>query len=204
MNCCLKNGIHKHSPRSRVHVEVLHFISRSSIERHSYNRMDFVHVGDDFRGYVEIIWPRLSALGSPEFSETLEAAGFPALFLYATGSPVTSPSWTLQDSDSEKSHDTSFSTVATGFPALSSIKPPRYTSFSFTWELGASSGIELLLVLLAGFPAAMSFAGSEDVIIFFADQELAETVKDRFIAVGLDFATILSSSFCSCTLFAIF
>ena len=43
----------------------------------------------------------------------------------------------------------------------------------------------------------MSFPGSEDVIRFFADEELAGTVEDRFKAVGLDFATIL-------TLFAIF
>ena len=46
----------------------------------------------------------------------------------------------------------------------------------------------------------MSFPGSEDVIRFFADEELSGTEEDRFIAVGLDFATIRSSSFCSCTL----
>ena len=34
--------------------------------------------------------------------------------------------------------------------------------------------------------------------VFFADEELAGTIQDKFIAVGLDFATILSSSFCSC------
>ena len=50
----------------------------------------------------------------------------------------------------------------------------------------------------------MRFTGSEDVIRFFADEELAGTIEDRFIAVGLDFATNLSSSFCSCTLFTIF
>ena len=50
----------------------------------------------------------------------------------------------------------------------------------------------------------MSFPGSEDAIRFFEDEELAGTVEDKFIAVGLDFATILSSSICSCTLFAIF
>ena len=43
----------------------------------------------------------------------------------------------------------------------------------------------------------MSFPGSEDVIRFFADEEQAGTVEDKFIAVGLDFATILSSSVCS-------
>ena len=40
--------------------------------------------------------------------------------------------------------------------------------------------------------------------VFFADEELAGTVEDRFIAVRLDFATIISSFFSSCTLFAIF
>ena len=50
----------------------------------------------------------------------------------------------------------------------------------------------------------MSFSGSEDVFRFFADEELAGIVEDRFITVGLDFATVLSSSFCSCTLFAVF
>ena len=34
-------------------------------------------------------------------------------------------------------------------------------------------------------------------------RKLAETIKDRFIAIGFDFATILSSSLCSCILFAI-
>ena len=57
--------------------------------------------------------------------------------------------------------------------------------------------------MLAGF-LALSFNGSEDVIRFFADEELAGKVEDRFIAVCLDFATIPSSSFCSCVLFAIF
>ena len=42
------------------------------------------------------------------FFEILEAAGFSALLLYATSLPVTSSSWTLQDSDSENSHNTSF------------------------------------------------------------------------------------------------
>ena len=46
--------------------------------------------------------------------------------------------------------------------------------------------------------------GLLDAIGLFADEELAGTVEDRFIAVGLDFAQIVSSSsFCSCTLFAI-
>ena len=38
---------------------------------------------------------------------------------------------------------------------------------------------------------------------FLRNEELAGTCEDKFIAVGFDFATILSSSFCSCILFAI-
>ena len=50
---------------------------------------------------------------------------------------------------------------------------------------------------------AMSFPGPFDVFASFADEEHAETVEDTFIAIGFDFATILSSSFCSCILFVI-
>ena len=38
---------------------------------------------------------------------------------------------------------------------------------------------------------------------FFAYEEFAGTCEDKFIAASFDFATILSSSFCSCILFAI-
>ena len=49
----------------------------------------------------------------------------------------------------------------------------------------------------------MSIPGLFDAIGWFTDEELVETVDVRLIAVGVDFATILSSSFCSCILFAI-
>ena len=67
-------------------------------------------------------------------------------------------------------------------------------------RLDAASGFEFLLSLASGFPEAMSFSGPFDAIGSFEDEELAETVEDRFI--GFDFATIISS-FCSCILFAI-
>ena len=63
---------------------------------------------------------------------------------------------------------------------------------------------EFLLTLLSGSPVAMSFPGLLDEIgFFFADEELAGTVEDRLIAVSFDVAAILSSSFCSCILFAL-
>ena len=92
-------------------------------------------------------------------------------------------------------------------PLLRQVSPRFHPSTRQCIHLSASlenSALRQLLVLLASFPAAMSFPGSEDVIRFFADEELAGTVEDKFIAAGLDFATLLSSSFCSCTLFAIF
>ena len=84
------------------------------------------------------------------------------------------------------------------------VSPRCHPSTRQSLVLGTSSSLEFLLVLLAGFPAAMSFPRSEDVIRFFADEELAGTNEDKFIAVGLDVATLLSSPFCSCTVFAIF
>ena len=41
----------------------------------------------------------------------------------------------------------------------------------------------------------MSIPGLLDAIGWFTDEELVETWEDRFIAVGFDFATILSSPF---------
>ena len=37
----------------------------------------------------------------------------------------------------------------------------------------------------------------------FGDEELAETIEDKFIDTSFYFTTILSSSLCSCSLFAI-
>ena len=42
-----------------------------------------------------------------------------------------------------------------------------------------------------------------DAIGLFEDEELVGTWEDRFVAVDFDFATLLSSPFCSCILFAI-
>ena len=136
----------------------------------------------------------LPAWEFPEFSEFLDATGF----------PVTSFSWSLHDSDSGKSHDFWILSVAAGFRATSTINPPRHASFSCPWELDAASGFEFLLALASGFPLdVLSTPGLFDAIGWFTDEELVETVDVRFFAVGFDFATILSSSFRSCTLFAI-
>ena len=42
---------------------------------------------------------------------------------------------------------------------------------------------------------ALSIPGLFDAIGWLTDEELVETVEVKFVAVGFDFATILSSSF---------
>ena len=40
MNCCLKSGIHEHSPNSQIHIQIFHRIARLS-------SIDFPDHGDD-------------------------------------------------------------------------------------------------------------------------------------------------------------
>ena len=49
----------------------------------------------------------------------------------------------------------------------------------------------------------MSIPGLWDAIGLFGDEELVGTWEDRFIAADFDFAALLSSTLCSCILFAI-
>ena len=129
----------------------------------------------------------LSALGLLEWSDLLDAPGFSVTVLQATGLPVTASSWKLQVSDSERSTIPDSSSDATSFPVAVSIKPPKNASCSFTWELDAASEFEFLLILLSSFPVAMSIPGLLDAIGLFADEELAGTCEDKFIAVDFWF-----------------
>ena len=79
---------------------------------------------------------------------------------------------------------------------------PRYASCSRAWELDAASDFEFLPILLSSFTVAMSIHGLLDAIGLFADEDLVGTWEDKFIAVDFDFATLFSSPFRSCILFA--
>ena len=171
---------YKHSPNSRVHVEVLHFIRRFSIVSLCHNRIGFVHVTHDFRGYVENMWP-FPSFGFPDFSS----------------------SWTLQDIDSE-------TPVILDSPLLRRVSSRCHPSTCQGKHLSASLENSALRQVSNFFSSCLpvscscAFHRMWGCSHFFTDEELAGTVDDRFIAVSFDFATNCSSSFCSCTLFAIF
>ena len=126
----------------------------------------------------------LSAFVLSGWSGLLDALGFSVAALQATGLPVTASSW-LQVSDPERSTFPDSSFVATGFSVAVSINPPEYASCSRTWELYVASDFEFLLILLLGFAVAISIPGLLDAIGLFADEELAGTCEDRFIAMQI-------------------
>ena len=132
---------------------------------------------------------------------TLEFSEVPEL-LDASGFPVTSFSWLLQDSDSENSHDPDVCLLR---QVSLQLCPSTRQGMHLSASLEDST---LRRVLNFFFPLHqvslnLSIPGLFDAIGSFADEELTETVEDRFVTVGFDFATSLSSSFCSCMMFAI-
>ena len=153
INCSFKSGIPKCAPESRVHVQVLLVVCGLSVVDLSFDRKDGVRVRHDCWRHVEIMWP------FPAFSFRISLVFLKYLNMLPFFS-VTSSSRLLQDSDSETSHNTWFSSVATDFPATFSINPPRYASCSRAWALDAASSFEFLLALASGFPVdVLSFLG---------------------------------------------
>ena len=73
-----------------------------------------------------------------------------------------------------------------------------------TWEVDAASNeFGSTLILLSDFPEAIGIPGLLDAIGLDAVEELVARNEDRFVAVGRDLDTTLSSTFWSCILFAI-
>ena len=200
MNCCSKSGIQKCAPNSHIHVQIIHRIvmfssADSPDDREHCFRM--MNAGDTCRlcdnSLLFSFWTHLAVW----FTGCME---FPRSCFISTWFSVTSSSLPVSCSERPTSPDSSF--VATGFPVAVSTNPPRYAFCSFTWELDAASDFELLLILLSGFPVAASIPGLLYAIRLFADEELVGTWEDKFVVVEFDFATLPSSPFCSCILFA--
>ena len=87
MNYCLKSGIQKYAPNSRVHVQVLHWVRGPSFVDFSDDREDCFHAR---HGIWRNAWCGhyfLSALGFPKFSDLLDAPGFPLVAVLQDKSP---------------------------------------------------------------------------------------------------------------------
>ena len=84
------------------------------------------------------------------------------------------------------------------------LQPTKVCIFQPSLRTRRCVGFELLFALASGFHEdALSITRLFDAIGWFTDEELVETIDVRSIAVRFDVATVLSSSFCSCVLFAI-
>ena len=181
MNCSLKCVRHKNTPFSCAHIEILQVVRRFPVIKFLTTEKTFSMCGTQSGD----IWKRcrpIRLLGS-EYYESCESYGVSGF----SGHP--------------------WYPVATGFTVLMN----NWASLCHTWELDAASGLDFWFVLAPSFPdhptcrlEALSIPRLLDAIGLFTNEELVGTELIRFIAVGLDFATILFSSVCSCTIFAIF
>ena len=114
-------------------------------------------------------------------------------------------------------------TIATSFPVLTgsscrfrvfwsvsvaasvSVLKNSWASLCHPWELDAASGLEFWFMISSGLPDnPLSIPGLLDAIGLNTDEELAATELVNFITTGVDLATFLFSSDCSCILFANF
>ena len=128
MNCCSKSGIQKYAPSSNINVQITHRVVMFSSVDPPDDREDCFRVRHCGWRHVCRLCDHsfLSAFGLPGWSDLLNALGFPVAFLKAMGFTVTSSSWKLQVSVSERSTVRAPSFVATSFPVAVSINPPRY------------------------------------------------------------------------------
>ena len=198
------SGIHEHSPNSQE------FISKSFIKTPRCLPQISSDHGEDGFHVLECVWRHLEMMFQYRFFVLLTF-----LLDWRTGSVCKGslPIFTVLGKGfhrnlfpfvaglSESSE--SSSSWCDGFPCCFSIDPPRYASFSRTWEVDAASNeFGSILILLSGFTEAIGIPGLLDAIGLDAVEELVVLEEDRFIAASRDLDTTLSS-FCSCIPFAI-
>ena len=155
MNSCSKSGIHEHSPKSQIHIQIFH-------ETAGWFSIDFPEQGEDgfhdvrcVRWYGEIVVPcRFCILLTCQLKNWLRVQGVaPKLYCFGHQSLLFSTKFQPQDCRSLLD--------ATG-PRCSSINPPRYASLSRTWDVDAASKeLVSILIMLSGFPEAIGIPGLE-------------------------------------------
>ena len=167
------------------------------LRRHS---IDSIHLFE-----VVVFRKPFSAFGLPGWSDFIGWVGFPRSCFTSNGSPRHCLFLTAGFRFG-KVHISWLLFCGDRFPCGCVHQPAEVYIFQLRWELDAASDSEFPLILLLGFPWAVSIAGLLDAIGLFADEELIGTWEDKVIAIDFDFATILSSPFCpfsSCILFAV-
>ena len=196
INCSFKSGIPKCAPESRVHVQVLLVVCGLSVVDLSFDRKDGVRVRHDCWRHVEIMWP------FPAFSfrifwffwNTWICCRFLRYFIF-----MIAPGFRFRNFPQHM-----IFICCDRFPCYFLHQSAKICILQSRLSTRRCVEFRIPSCPRVRFPCrCFEFPGLLDAIESFADEELVETVEDRFIAVGLDFATIPSSSFCSCTLFAI-
>ena len=123
--------------------------------------------------------------------------GFPRSFFLATGLPVTSSSWRLQVSDSERSTSPDSCFVATGFSVAVSTNSPRYASCT---ALENSTLRRILDFFSSCFQFSPQLWCNRTFCGWGTCQNMCKTNSLLQISI---LPQLISSSFCSCILFAI-
>ena len=197
MNCCSKGGIHEHSPNSHIHIQIFHRIARLS-------SIDFPDHGEDGFRKMECVWRYLEVMSPCRFCITLTfslstEAPAPCAMVCSQAAlfwAMSFPVWYQISASGLSESSESSSSWCDGFLRCFSVNPPRYASFSRTWEVDAASNeFWLILILLSGFPEAIGIPRLLDATGLDADAALVAVEEGRFIAAGRDLDTTLSSSF---------
>ena len=183
-----------YSPYSCVHIEVVQIIRRFPIINLSYDREDFLHVINIMWWYTKMMWPNSKFLGVLNLLNLREFLDFLNI-LDIQFLQVLLCLWQNSHDNSETSDPCLLLQV---FLCLWTVEHPFATLENSTLRRDWNFDLRLHQVSLTIQPVDSKLWVSPGT-----DEELAGTELVKFIAVGLDFATILFSSYCSCIHFAI-
>ena len=150
MNRCSKSGIHEHSSNRQIHIQIFHGIARLSSVDFPDHGEDGFHVMGCVRRYLEIV---PTSLLCPFLTFWINwrigsmCKGLPPL-LHCFGQQVPLRGTSFSAAGLSESSESSSSSWCDGFLRCSFINPPRYASFSRTWDVDAASN-ELGSILIS-------------------------------------------------------
>ena len=195
MNCSLVCDVDEYTPKSVVLVEVIQVIRWTSAVNLSYDRIDFLHVRYNCWRHMKNLWPfSASSFRIPWISWISGCNRFPCYFflMFAPWFRFRKFPW--------------FLTFICRGKFLRHIQPSNRQSMHLSAFLENST---LRRVLDFFLPSRVRFpCRCCEYPWAFSTQSGGSRMRNsrldvRFIAVGFNFATILSSSFCSSILFAV-